>query len=63
MEIKWTPKAKNDYSLILDYLFQNWGLKEVEKFIAQTNRVINTIAGNPQIFVESSKKYIYARDL
>ena len=53
MEIKWTPKAKNDYSLILDYLFQNWGLKEVEKFIAQTNRVINTIAGNPQIFVES----------
>ncbi|NOR74901.1 MAG: hypothetical protein GQ525_07060 [Draconibacterium sp.] len=56
MEISWTPKAKNDYTLILNYLLSNWGSKEVNKFITQTNKVLKLIELNPQMFIESSKK-------
>lgn len=56
MEIYWTPKAKADFNNILEYLNDNWGKREVENFINQTNKVLDGIANNPQMFIGSIKK-------
>ncbi len=56
MKIKWTTRAKTDFSKVLEYLNENWGIREVENFINQTDIVLKGIAKNPQMFVESTKK-------
>ena len=56
MKIFWSPKARNDFENILDYLLKEWGIKEVESLIKKTDRVLNAIAQNPKMFIESSKR-------
>ena len=58
--INWTPKAKSDFNKILEYLHKNWGSKEIESFIDQTDAVIENIAKHPQMFIESTeKRYVF----
>ncbi|MGE4287372.1 MAG: type II toxin-antitoxin system RelE/ParE family toxin [Salinivirgaceae bacterium] len=56
MKIKWTPRAVSDFNKILVYLYENWGIKELENFINQTDNVLHRIAQNPQMFIESKQK-------
>ncbi len=56
MNIVWTPRAKKEFNKVLDYLYDNWGLMEVENFIQQTDNVIDHIIENPEIFIQKSKK-------
>jgi plasmid stabilization system protein ParE len=56
MKINWTPRAKTDFNKVLEYLHENWGIKEIENFINQTDDVLEGIANNPQMFIESPKK-------
>lgn len=56
MEIRWSARAQNDYDKILQYLKENWSLKEIQSFLAQTERVLSTIQNNPKIFIESPKR-------
>ena len=56
MEINWTPRAKADFNKILEYIYKGWGAKEVNNFIDKTDSVLESIAENPQMFVESTRK-------
>ncbi len=56
--IKWTVRAKNDYTLILEYLHTNWTKKELQKFTNKTSKVLLQIAEKPEIFPASKKKNI-----
>ncbi len=56
MKITWTPRAKTDFNKILEYLHENWSLKEVNNFIDQTDLVIKDITANPKMFIESRTK-------
>lgn len=56
--INWTVRAKNDYTLILEYLQTNWTKKELKTFTDKTNKVLVQIAENPQISPASKKKNI-----
>lgn len=56
MKVKWTLQALHDYNLILDFLFEKWGIIVLEEFINITDDVIETIKQNPKLFVVSVKK-------
>jgi plasmid stabilization system protein ParE len=38
-KIIWNKEAKSDYFEIIDYLFENWSVKEVQKFIDEVRNV------------------------
>jgi plasmid stabilization system protein ParE len=48
--IIWSLTAKFTYNQILEYLFENWTVKELEAFIDRTEEVINHIIGNPLLY-------------
>jgi plasmid stabilization system protein ParE len=54
--VKWTARAKTDYTLILEYLHANWTKKELQTFTGKTAKVLFQIAKNPKIFPASKKK-------
>jgi plasmid stabilization system protein ParE len=56
MKIKWTPKARNTYFSILDYLDKEWSEKEVIKFIIQVNSILMQISETPKMFKASKSK-------
>lgn len=46
--IIWSPTAKISYYKILEYLNDNWTIKELEAFVKRTEEVIDHIYKNPQ---------------
>lgn len=56
--IKWTIRAKNDYTLILEYLYAHWTKKELLTFTEKTNKALAQIAEKPEIFPASNKKKV-----
>jgi plasmid stabilization system protein ParE len=56
MTVIWTKRAKQDYLNVLNYLQENWGMKEVSDFVGKTNDTIRTIATNPKAFIASTKR-------
>ncbi len=56
MKIVWSPKATQDFDLILEYLQKEWGQSELESFFKKTIRILNTIKQNPKMFIDISKK-------
>lgn len=57
--VKWLPEAELTYSIILNYLEQNWSLKQVEEFINRTDQVIEFIAKRSKQYIYSKKKDAY----
>ncbi|WP_312902453.1 type II toxin-antitoxin system RelE/ParE family toxin [Chryseobacterium taichungense] len=43
MEIIWSEEALENYIRVIDYLLENWTLKEVERFENNFNRLIENI--------------------
>jgi len=57
--IIWSPKAKITHYKILEYLEQNWTIKELTTFIARTEEVIGHIQQNPFLFPYSKESDAY----
>ncbi len=50
MQIIWSELAENDFSIILEYLYENWNVKIVNKFIDIVDQLIFQISKNPSQF-------------
>ncbi len=55
MEVIWSAKARITYFNVLDYLQENWSVKEIIQFSGKTEIVINALKKNPGIFKCSGK--------
>lgn len=53
--IIWSPTAKFTYYEILEYLDENWTIKEVEAFIERTEEVLSHICDNPLLYPYSTE--------
>jgi plasmid stabilization system protein ParE len=58
-KIIWSPKAKDTYYQILEYLESNWSNKEVNDFVNRTEEVLAFIAANPSQYIKSVKADIH----
>ena len=56
MKVRWSNRANTDFNNILEFLFKNWSIKEVENFINKTDEVILKIQHNPELFIKSAKR-------
>lgn len=56
MKIIWTYTAKKTFTKIIEYLFENWTVKEVQKFADETRTTLRQIEENPYMFKASKKK-------
>ncbi len=61
MKILWTPKAKQTFESILEWLTESWGRVEIEKFIYQTESIIERIKNNPYLYTSSNKNNLIRR--
>ena len=55
-EILWTDKARLTFNNNVDYLRSEWTEKEVEKFIANTTKMLSTLKRYPEICRPSLKR-------
>ena len=46
----WSPVAELTYYEILEYLNENWTIKEVIAFVKRTDEVIGHISNNPLLY-------------
>ncbi|WP_091174583.1 type II toxin-antitoxin system RelE/ParE family toxin [Mucilaginibacter sp. P25] len=51
----WSPVAELTYYEILEYLDENWTVKEVIAFVKRTNEVIGHISNNPLLYPYSKQ--------
>jgi plasmid stabilization system protein ParE len=59
--INWTPEASETFAQNFDYLLQEWSEKEAQKFLAQTNLVVNRLQLFPESYPPGSKNKKYRR--
>ncbi len=52
-KIVWSPKAKQNYIEVIDYLFENWPSRVVENFILKTEETLHRVTEKPYTFRES----------
>ncbi|RZA03404.1 MAG: hypothetical protein EOP47_03065 [Sphingobacteriaceae bacterium] len=57
--IIWSPTAHITYLEVLDYLQQNWTIREIEAFINRTEQVIEYINQNPAYYPYSKESDTY----
>ena len=50
MKIIWTPRSLKTHLNIIDYLNENWTIKEIHKFVLETETTIKQISQNPYMF-------------
>lgn len=55
-KILWTDEALNNLKAIIDYLEQNWSLKEIKKFTRLLDKQLVRIKNNPFLFAETNIK-------
>lgn len=58
--IEWSPRAKNDYLNILNFLEEQWGEKIIKRFDDRLQHVLKLISESPEIY-PASKKAEYVR--
>ena len=63
VEINWSTEAAESFSHNFNYLQQEWGDKEAEKFLHETNRILSRLHLFPESYPpgNKSKKYRRAR--
>jgi plasmid stabilization system protein ParE len=54
-KIVWSKEALLRFDIVIDYLKSNWTEKEVISFVSETDRILKTIATNPEAFRKSKK--------
>lgn len=55
MKIIWLPRAQKSFKKIIDYLKENWTQKEVDNFVDETNKTIETIKHQPKTYKATHK--------
>lgn len=55
----WSPTARLTYYKILEYLDENWTMRELQSFIDRTEEVINHICDNPLLYPYSNESNIH----
>ena len=58
-EIIWSPQSQVSFYKVVEYLQENWTERELDNFLAATDKVINYIAENPLMFRGTNKKNIH----
>ncbi len=58
-KIIWSPRSEATFYQVIEYLQDNWTDKEVEVFLATTEKVINYISEYPLMFRKTNKKSIH----
>ncbi len=53
--IEWSPRSKQDYLNLLDYLETKWGEKTIRKFHIRLMSILELIAERPEIYPASAK--------
>ncbi|MFT7420280.1 MAG: hypothetical protein ACI9QN_001205 [Arcticibacterium sp.] len=53
------PEAEITYAMVIEYLEENWTIKEINNFLDRTDEVVNFIAQNPKQYLYSKKKDVY----
>jgi len=53
MEIIWSEETLKNYLKVIDYLFENWKIKEIERFENHFNRLIDNLKSNAAICPKS----------
>ncbi len=56
MKISWTPTARKTYFKVLEYLDEAWTQREIQNFVNITEKVLNLIVIDPEMFEASRKK-------
>ena len=46
MEIIWSEETLKNYLKVIDYLFENWTIKEIERFENHFNRLIDNLTNH-----------------
>jgi plasmid stabilization system protein ParE len=57
--IIWSPVARITYYQILDYLDEEWTLREIENFIDRTEQALTHISQNPLLYNYSKTSDTY----
>jgi plasmid stabilization system protein ParE len=55
-KIFWSEAALSDLQNIIDYLSENWTLKEIQNFAKRLDKRVDLIALNPKLFAKTSKR-------
>jgi plasmid stabilization system protein ParE len=55
MKINWMPRAMSSFFQIGDYLEENFGPKQTDKFIDEVGKTIERIEKNPYIYKAARK--------
>jgi len=63
IEVSWSDEAIRTFQENIDYLQENWSVKEVIRFIQQTENIITRVKKFPQSYSpgHKNKKYRKAR--
>ena len=56
MKVSWTPTARLTYFRVLEYLDESWTKREIQNFVERTEKVLNQIVKDPELFEASRKK-------
>lgn len=49
-KIIWSADAVSDYEQNIEYLLDEWGIKETQQFIDEIAEMLNTISKMPELF-------------
>ncbi len=61
IEIIWSPEADETFKRNIDYLGEEWGDKEIEKYISETQKIIARLQIFPESYPQSSKSKKYRK--
>jgi plasmid stabilization system protein ParE len=54
--IEWSPRARQDYLKLLDYLAEKWGNKTIHKFNSRLQSILKLISERPDLYPASVKR-------
>jgi len=57
-KIVWSADAVDDYEQNIDYLLDEWGVKETQEFIDEVKEILETISKMPELFPMSDYRNI-----
>lgn len=60
-QIIWTPKALETYISNIEYLESRWAQKEINRFIADTEKKVKLLSRQPQIGSPRNTKHKHVR--
>jgi len=54
--VVWSPRARETYFVVLDYLNENWSKRKLIQFVKRVDLTILVIRRNPELFAASRQQ-------